>query len=106
MKIASLQRGRHLVLQITYRFPHIGRKAACRSARSWGAVVNVSCHRLRQSLPIVRSKSRAIGLCAAIESFPHALHFLRYRQVTDPHFPQVIVHILTKPIKKPLAKVP
>ncbi len=105
MEFPSLQGGRRLACQITYRFPHIGRKAAWRSPRSRGAVVNVPRHSLFQKHPLIRRKGRPVGLRPAVESLTHALHFLRYRQVADPHLPQIVVHILTKPVKKPLAKL-
>jgi len=105
MKLAGPQGGRRLDIQITYRFPHIGRKAVCRSPRRWGAVVNIARHHPRQTLPVVCSSGRPVGLCPAVECLAQALHFPRDRHVADPHFPQIMVHIPTKPVKKCLAKL-
>ena len=106
MKLAGSQGGRRLIIQITYRFPHIGRKAACRSRRWRGPVIDVAGHGLCQNPIIFRGKRCPVGLRPAIESLTHALHFLWHRKVANPHFPQIMVHILTKPVKKRLAKLP
>ena len=48
----------------------------------------------------------ARGLRPPVECLPDALHLFWYRKVAYTHFPQIMVHVLAKAVKKSLPQVP
>jgi hypothetical protein len=59
--------------------------------------------RLRQRL-LAGFERQIIGRGAAIKRFAKSLHALRHGEIADPHFAQIGVHIVAKPVEQRLAK--
>ena len=103
MKLAGPQGGRRLDIQITYRFPHIGRKSRGCSPAGRCPIVNIPHYGLYQRLFACCPQRFPIGLSAAVIGFTHSLHLLWDCKVTDAHFPQIMVHIVAEMVEQRLA---